>query len=317
MKIGATCSDNRPSVATIGFFDGVHRGHRYLIEQVREVAAVHGLASSVVTFPVHPRKVMQSDYRPQLLTTCEEKVALLAETGVDDCIMLDFTPEIARLTARQFMELLKEDYGIRALVIGYDHRFGHNRSEGFDDYVRYGQELGMEVLLAREYSYIKKDAAEGMGIIQEEDAVSSSVIRHLLLAGDVTLAAECLGYDYFLNGTVVGGYRVGRTIGFPTANLRVSDADKLIPADGVYAVRIFLDGKEYGGMLSIGYRPTVNNGTDRSIEVNIFHFDADIYNQPMRISFVRRTRAELKFNTIEELVAQLHQDEAEIKTILR
>lgn len=296
----------QPGVATIGFFDGVHRGHRFLIEQVRDAAARRGLASSIITFPVHPRKVMQPDFHPELLTTCEEKVALLAQTGVDYCVMLDFTPEVARLSARQFMSVLKEKYRIQALVVGHDHRFGHNRSEGFDEYVGYGKELGMEVLLARAYSINSK----------EEITVSSSVIRRLLREGNVSKAAEYLGYDYFLEGSVVGGYRVGRTIGFPTANLRVSDSDKLVPADGVYAVRVGLDGVEYGGMLSIGYRPTLNNGADRSIEVHIFHFNEDIYGQPMRLSFVRRTRSELKFDTTDELIARLHQDEAEIKAIL-
>lgn len=299
----------RPSVATIGFFDGVHRGHRYLIEQVREAAAARGLASSVITFPVHPRKVMQAGYHPELLTTCDEKVSLLAETGIDSCIMLDFTPAVARLSAREFMSILKERYQIQALVIGYDHRFGYNRSEGFEDYVRYGQELGMEVLLARAYTY-KKESADA------EVTISSSMIRHLLQEGSVAEAAEYLGYDFFLDGSVVDGYHVGRKIGFPTANLHITDSDKLIPCDGVYAVRVHLEGQEYGGMLSIGYRPTLDNGPDRSIEVHIFHFSADIYHHPMRLSFVRRTRPELKFDSMDELIEQLHRDEAEIKAIL-
>lgn len=294
----------RPSVATIGFFDGVHRGHRYLIKQVREVAAARGIASSVITFPIHPRKVMQSDYHPALLTTCDEKVALLAETGIDYCMMLDFTPELARLSAKQFMEMLKEQYQIQALVVGYDHRFGHNRSEGFEDYVRYGQELGMEVLLAHAYSY------------NEDSIVSSSIIRQFLQQGKVAEAADCLSYQFFLEGRVVGGYRVGRKIGFPTANLHVNDPDKIIPADGVYAVYVYLNGVRYGGMLSIGYRPTIGNGTDRSVEVNIFHFNSDIYNQPMRITFVRYMRPELKFDTVEELVARIHQDEVDVKAVL-
>lgn len=293
-----------PSVATIGFFDGVHRGHRYLIKQVCEVAAARGLASSVITFPVHPRKVMQADYRPELLTSCDEKVALLAETGIDYCMMLEFTPEVARLSAKQFMQILKEHYQIQVLVVGYDHRFGHNRSEGFDDYVRYGKEMGMEVLLAHAY------------LSDGNITVSSSMIRHFLQQSNVSSAAECLSYNFFLEGTVVGGYRVGRKIGFPTANLRVNDPDKIIPADGVYAVYVFLDGVRYGGMLSIGYRPTLANGTDRSIEVNIFHFNADIYNQPMRISFVRYMRPELKFDSVEELIARIRQDETEVKAVL-
>lgn len=279
----------------IGFFDGVHRGHRYLIEQVRDVADARGYATGVVTFPIHPRKVVQSDYQPELLTTCEEKVSLLAETGLDYCMMLDFTPEIAALSAREFMKLLFCQYNIRALVVGYDHRFGHNRREGFEDYVRYGQELGIEVIRARAY-------------INKETAVSSSAIRRLLQEGHVSEAASWLGYDYFLDGKVVSGYRVGRKIGFPTANLHVEDPDKLIPSDGVYAVRVTVGGQVYGGMLSIGYRPTMANGPERSIEVNIFRFNSDIYEQPIRLTFVRYLRAELKFDSIYGLIAQLHKD---------
>ncbi len=307
MKIGATSSELHPCVAAIGFFDGVHRGHRYLIEQVQEIAAERELSSAVVTFPVHPRKVLYPDFCPELLTTCEERTALLEQTSIDYCLMLDFTSELAQLSAREFMCILKQRYHIEVLVIGYDHRFGHNRCEGFDEYVRYGKELGMEVIPARA-CYLNKG--------ETQDDISSSRIRRLLHAGEILEANECLGYEYFLQGTVVGGYHVGRTIGFPTANLRVENPDKLIPADGVYAVRVSLEGKTYGGMLSIGNRPTINNGIDRSIEVNIFDFHSNIYNQPMRLSFVCRTRPELKFASVDELVAQLHKDEAEVKKIL-
>lgn len=285
----------RPCVATIGFFDGVHCGHRYLIEQVCEAAGMHGFASGVVTFPVHPRKVVQPDYHPKLLTTCEEKISLLAETSLDYCLMLDFTPGMAVLSAREFMILLRDKYNIRALVVGYDHRFGHNRSESFEEYVRHGQQLGIEVILARAY-------------INKETPISSSVIRRLLLEGKVSEASEYLGYDYFLDGTVVNGYHVGRTIGFPTANLQVDEPDKLIPPDGVYAVRVTIAGQIYGGMLGIGYRPTIANGPDRSIEVNIFNFHSDIYEQSIRLSFVSYLRPDIKFDSIDELIAQLHKD---------
>lgn len=308
MKTGATFSDNRPSVATIGFFDGVHRGHRYLIEQVRQAARERGLAATAVTFPVHPRRVMQPDFPLQLLTTRDEKLALLSDTGLDYCLMLPFTPQLASLSARDFMELLCRDHAIRTLVIGHDHRFGHNRSEGFDDYVRHGRELGMEVLPAQAYSYRQADG--------QLRTVSSSVIRKLLLQGEVEEAASGLGYDYFLEGTVVDGYHVGRTIGFPTANLHVTDADKLLPADGVYAVRVMLDGKTYKGMSSIGLRPTLDNGSQRSIETYIFDFHGNIYEQPMRLSFVRRTRGEIKFPSVAQLAEQLHRDEEEIRAIL-
>lgn len=301
----------QPSVATIGFFDGVHAGHRYLIEQVKEIAAAKGLHSALVTFPVHPRKVMNADYRPELLTTPEEKISLLAGLGVDYCLMLDFTPAISKLTAREFMSsVLKERYRVECLVIGYDHRFGHNRNEGFEDYVRYGKEIGIEVIRAQAYT----------GSIETGDSrhtpVSSSLIRKLLHEGKADVAARCLKYNYFLDGTVVGGYQVGRKIGFPTANIRVDNPDKLIPADGVYAVWVAFDGKTYMGMLNIGVRPTIDNGPNRTIEVHIFHFHSDIYNKKLRLTFVKRTRPELKFAGIDELIAQLHKDAAETEAIL-
>ena len=300
-----------PSVATIGFFDGVHAGHRYLIQQVKEIAAAKGLRSALVTFPVHPRKVMNTNYRPELLTTPEEKIRLLANIGVDYCLMLDFTPEISRLTAREFMtQLLKERYQVKYLVSGYDHRFGHNRSEGFEDYVRYGKEIGIEVIRAKAYtSNIEIENVPNV-------PVSSSLIRKLLHQGEVDLAADCLKYEYFLDGIVVGGYQVGRKIGFPTANLSVDDPDKLIPADGVYAVWVTFDKKTYMGMLNIGVRPTIDNGPNRTIEVNILHFHSDIYDKFIRLTFVKRTRPELKFSSIDELIVQLHKDAEETEAIL-
>jgi len=245
---------------------------------------------------------MNVDYRPELLTTPEEKISLLADIGVDYCLMLDFTPEISRLTAREFMtQLLKERYQVKYLVIGYDHRFGHNRSEGFEDYVRYGKEIGIEVIRAKAYT-------SNIEIGNEPK---------LLHEGEVSLAAHCLKYEYFLDGIVVGGYQVGRKIGFPTANLRVDDPDKLIPADGVYAVWVTFDGKTYMGMLNIGVRPTIDNGPNRTIEVNILHFHSDIYDKFIRLTFVKRTRPELKFSSIDELITQLHKDAEETETILK
>ncbi len=294
-----------PCVATIGFFDGVHIGHRFLIDQVKEVAAARGVRSALVTFPVHPRKVMNSEYRPELLTTQEEKTDLLAGTGVDYCFMLDFTPELSQLSAREFMtHILKERYQADCLVIGYDHRFGHNRSEGFDDYVRYGQEIGMEVILARACTY-------------NDIHISSSVVRNYLRQGEVSMASLCLGYDYYLEGTVVDGYKMGRKIGFPTANLRVDDPDKLVPSEGVYAVRVSFGGHTYTGMLGIGRRPTFNDNSDRSIEVHIFQFNSDIYDEFIRISFVQYIRPDMKFNSVDELIAQLHQDSATVQALFR
>ncbi|MBP1613388.1 MAG: riboflavin kinase [Bacteroidetes bacterium] len=293
-----------PCAATIGFFDGVHMGHRFLINQVKEVALSKGLRSALITFPEHPRKVMNSDYRPELLTTSAEKITLLEDTEVDDCIMLDFTTEIARLTARQFMKnVLKERYNVQSLVIGYDHRFGHNRSEGFEDYSLYGKSIGMEVVLAE-------------ACLLDQINVSSSVIRTYLQRGEVDMATRCLGYEYSIEGVVVGGYKVGRKIGFPTANLRIEDPDKLVPTDGVYAVRVDVEGHIYTGMLNIGYRPTLDNGLSRSIEVHILRFNSDIYDRTIRLSFVQRVRSEMRFSGLDELVTQLRKDAITVEVIL-
>ena len=284
-----------PSVATIGFFDGVHLGHRHLINQVKMAAALNGWCSSIITFPVHPRQVIQSNYQPSLLSSPEEKVELLGTTGIDNCILLPFTRELSQLTARDFMQLLYDNYKVRMLVIGYDHRFGHNRAETFEDYCRYGRELGIHIMQATAYT-------------QEQDKVSSSAIRRALLSGEISTATKYLGYNYFMQGTIVNGYQVGRKIGFPTANLQVDFSNKLIPAIGVYAVRVSVNGQNYKGMLNIGHRPTINNGTDLSIEVHILDFEGDIYNQPMRIEFVDFLRPEAKFQSVDELVLQIQKD---------
>ena len=287
----------RPSVATIGFFDGVHRGHRFLLSQIQAVAAEQGIASTVITFPVHPRCVMQPDFRAELLTTCDEKLALLDESGLDYCLLLDFTPELAALSARQFMELLIRRYNIRALFIGYDHRFGHNREETFEDYVRYGKEMGIEV--------IRNEAFQIDGI-----NISSSVIRSFLKEGEVEMAARCLGFPYTLIGKVVNGFHEGRKLGFPTANLDISHFGQLIPAPGVYAVRVRLENTVVWkrGMMNVGNRPTFN-GRQLTLETHIFNFDGDIYDQLLLVSFVKRIRGEQKFDSPEELAAQLKEDE--------
>lgn len=327
MKTGVTSSNDSPCVAAIGFFDGVHRGHRYLIGQVREAARVRGWESAVVTFPRHPRQVMQPDFAPRLLTTCDEKLELLAATGLDRCFLPDFTPELSRCSARDFMALLRGKYHVRALVIGYDHRFGHNRTEGMEDYLRYGRELDMEVLPARAYYYdiYGGGGRDGSGdnracvarSVENASAVSSSLVRRLLDAGEVDVAASALGYDYFLRGDVVDGRHVGRTIGYPTANLHIADPAKLIPADGVYAIRATVDNEGcYGGMLSIGLRPTLHNGSDRSIEAHLFDFRGDLYRHSLRVSLLCRIREERKFDSLEALAGQLRLDEAAARRLI-
>ena len=257
------------------------------------------MCPSVITFPTHPRQVLQPDFHPQLLSTPEEKLHLLEAAGIANCILLPFTAELSRLSAKEFMLLLRTEYNVRTLVIGYDHRFGHNRLESFEDYVRYGQELDIDIVQARAYT-------------QENAKVSSSAIRELLSQGEVHTASRLLGYPYPLEGTVTDGYRVGRKIGFPTANLRVDHPFKLVPAEGVYAVKVEVEGQQHLGMLNIGHRPTLNNGADRSIEVHILDFAGDIYRQNIRIEFLRFLRPETKFASIEELISQIEKDKEAI-----
>lgn len=292
-----------PCAATIGCFDGVHRGHRYLIGQVCQEAAQRGLSSVLITFPVHPRQVMQSDYRPQLLSCLQQKTDLLQQQPADYCIMLPFTRELSMLSAYEFMRLLRDRYQVKVLVIGYDHRFGHNRSEGFEDYCRYGRELGMEIVHAR-------------ALVEDELSISSSTIRNLLKQGEVERANHFLGYRYYLDGVVVGGYKVGRTLGFPTANLQPSCPDKLIPAEGVYAVYAYVKGRRYAGMLNIGHRPTVDNGNNLSIEAHILDFSDNIYNRYLRIEFMHFIRPEQKFGNLEALRVQLRNDRETVARLL-
>ena len=303
-------TNDQAAFAALGVFDGVHTGHRAVIEKVKEEAAMRNLSSADISFRTHPQQVLHPEIPFRMLTSPEERAELLRKTEIDRTIFLDFTPEMSLLSAYDFLKILSNRYCIKGLIIGYDHRFGHNRSEGFEDYVRYGKEIGIEVIRAKAYtSNIEIENVPNV-------PVSSSLIRKLLHQGEVDLAADCLKYEYFLDGIVVGGYQVGRKIGFPTANLSVDDPDKLIPADGVYAVWVTFDKKTYMGMLNIGVRPTIDNGPNRTIEVNILHFHSDIYDKFIRLTFVKRTRPELKFSSIDELIVQLHKDAEETEAIL-
>ena len=288
-------------VATVGFFDGMHRGHRFLIESLKAKAAELGLKSLVVTFAVHPRKVLQSDFQPLLLSSLHEKLEQLSSTGVDACVLLEFSPEMAQLTAQQFLKtVLFDRYQVRALLVGHDHRFGRNRAEGFDDYVRYGGQMGMKVIQAERF------------YTTEFPHISSSDVRKALQEGDVQKAANILTYPYGFGGHVVNGFRVGRKIGFPTANIKPDEPDKLIPALGVYEVLVNIDNERHRGMMNIGHRPTLENGENISLEVHIFNFNRDIYNTRVEVSFVRRIRSEKKFNSVDELIIQLEADKSNI-----
>lgn len=283
-------------VATMGFFDGVHIGHRHLIDQVKTEAKRQGLPSAVITFPVHPRIVLQQDYQPKLLCGYEEKIEQLETTGVDYCVSLPFTKELSNLSAREFMrQVLKERIHVQTFIVGYDHRFGHNREEGFEDYVKYGNELGIKVMQATEFRFADHE-------------VSSSLIRRLLAEGKITIANRLLSYNYRLSGKIVEGYQVGRTIGFPTANIQAWERFKVIPALGVYAVFVRIGNEIYKGMLYIGTRPTIHKSDEISIEVNIFEFEGDLYNRSLTVEFVDFIRPDMVFENTELLVRQIQQD---------
>ncbi|MFZ4456256.1 MAG: riboflavin biosynthesis protein RibF [Bacteroidales bacterium] len=293
---GKNLINKKPIAATIGFFDGVHLGHRYLIEQVKTVAKLRNIPSAVVTFNEHPRKVVQPDYVPELLTSTDERLKLLEESGIDICIVLDFDASLAQLSALEFLEnVLKKQLSVEALVIGYDHRFGKNRTDNYDDYVRYGNSVG-----------IKTTKAEALQIDGEN--VSSSIIRKMVLSGQIEEANHLLSHPYTLLGTVVEGQKLGRTIGFPTANIQPTDSNKIIPSNGVYVVAVTLDENRLYGMLNIGLRPTIAENLQLTIEVNLFDFDDDIYHQSVEVEFLHKLRNERKMSGLNELKAQLFSD---------
>ena len=301
-KTSAAC------VATVGMFDGVHRGHQHVIGQVVEKARKAGVSSTVITFDKVPRQVLDPSFRPQLLTTLEEKKTIIRQLGVDVLAVLPFTRETAVLSAQAFMkQVLHEQLQTKVLVTGYDNRFGHDRTEGFDDYVRYGRELGMEVL--RGDAQLMDDG---------QRPVSSSVIRQLLAEeGRVDLMPHYLTRLYQLRGTVAPGEHIGHRLGYPTANLEVGEADKLIPAAGVYAVWATIEGEQQprAAMMNIGNRPTFH-GHRQTLEVNILDFEGNLYGQVMTVSFVERLRAERRFDSPEALAVQLEADKEQVKQIL-
>lgn len=304
LRLTAVAKAATPCVATIGFFDGVHRGHRFLIRQVTETAKALGISSTIITFDRHPRQVVKTDYRPRLLSTLSEKLALLDTTQADRCVVLPFDEAMARLSAKDFMQrVLHDKLNVHTLIIGYDNRFGHDRTEGFEDYVAYGETMGMDVRRAKPF------LLDGVN-------VSSSVVRTLLSEGEVSLVAKCLGHDYTVIGNVAHGEHIGTSIGYPTANLQPNDPLKLIPAGGVYAARVRLtDGAVFKSMVNIGMRPTFN-GDHMTIEAHLLHFTGNIYGATVEIAFVSRLRAERKFHSATELSAQLRRDAEAAEEIL-
>lgn len=296
------------SVATIGVFDGVHAGHQQVINRVVSDAKFHHLASMVITFDRHPRQLFDPQFRPQLLTTQQEKEQEIERLGVDFLVVLPFTKEMAALSARDFMaQILKERLNVKMLQVGYDNRFGHDSTEGIDDYRRYGDELGIMV-----YKGIRLDF-QGYHV-----PVCSSNIRSLIAEeGEVDTANMFLGRNYELSGKVMPGEHIGHQLGFPTANLEPDDPFKVIPASGVYGVWATVGDsqKPLPAMMNIGTRPTFD-GRNRTLEVNIFDFDGDLYGQTVRISFLFRLREERKFESPEALIAQLQKDKEQVLYIL-
>ena len=283
-------------VVATGFFDGVHVGHRLVIEQLVKAAAVRGDESMVVTFWPHPRNVLQKEARSlRLLTTLQEKKDILSGLGVDHVEVMQFTREFSDMTTEDYLRMLMDRFGVKTVLIGYDNRMGSN-ADGADQVARTAESLGLEVIrtdmVTSELGY----------------AVSSTKIRERLEAGDVQAALAMLGYDYTLHGVVIAGNRLGRTIGFPTANMQVYEPLKLVPGNGVYFVKVETLGRSLFGMCNIGCRPTVASGNARTIETNIFGFDEDIYGLDMDVTFIAKIRDEIRFDSLDALRRQLEID---------
>jgi len=291
-------------VLTMGFFDGVHRGHRALTDLVIKRSNELNLPSAVLTFWPHPRLVLNKDpHKLRFLTTLNEKSKIFSQLGFDFFIIQEFTPLIAQMSAEDFIKFLVESYNVKHIIIGKDHRFGRNAEGNNDTLLKFSSK----------YSY----TFEEVDIIEEyETNISSTKIREALKNGEIKKANEMLGYPYLLTGTIETGSQIGRKIGFPTANIRPIDPLKLIPANGVYAVLLNLNGRLEKGMMNIGTKPTINNAQHLTIEVHIFNFNEDIYHQKIDVAFVERIRDEKKFPDIEHLKSQLENDKRNISEIL-
>lgn len=285
-------------VIATGFFDGVHVGHRLVIDRLTSAARDCGDESMVITFWPHPRNVLQKEAASlRFLTSLDEKKQRLAALGVDHVAVLDFTREFSRLTAGEYLRQYVIDmFGGTKVVFGYDNRIGHEGSG--EDIPAVARELGLEVIIAPKASSVT------------DIAVSSSWIRSMIEAGNVEMASRMLGYDYSLVGVVVAGERIGRGMGFPTANMQLYEPLKLVPCNGVYLVAVHTLGKDFFGMCNVGNRPTVREGNARTIETNIFDFDEDIYGLDIKVTFLKRIRPEIKFSSLAELKGQLFKDKA-------
>jgi riboflavin kinase/FMN adenylyltransferase len=282
----------KPTIVTIGTFDGVHLGHQKIVAQITKNAHALNCESLLLTFFPHPRMVLQEGTEMKQLNTLNEKIALLDNLGIDNLVIHPFDKEFSRLTAEEFVKkVLVDVFKIKKIIIGHDHRFGRNRTATIDDLINFGETYGFEV---------EQISAEEIN----EVSISSTKIRNALLEGNIELAANYLGYDYSLTGIIIEGKQLGRTIGYPTANITIEEDYKLIPNNGVYIAKSVLNGKTIFGMMNIGTRPTVD-GTKQTIEINFFDFKQDLYGQKITISLLHRMRSEQKFESIEALKNQL------------
>ncbi len=287
--------DNQ-TVATIGFFDGVHRGHQFLLQELQRHARQNALESLVVSFNNSPLSTLHPEKSVKLLTTPHEKTALFAQAAIDNCLLLDFDKNLAQLTAREFLTWLSKNYGVQKLLVGYDHRFGSDGISSASDYQTLGNELGIDIVPCPRFD--------------SKEEISSSVIRNYIAEGNVEQANCLLGYRYAIEGVVVQGQQIGRKIGFPTANLK-TNAEKLIPKNGVYAVEINHNAQIYKGLLNVGMRPTVE-GNNRTIEVHLLNFEGNLYGEHLTLHIEKRLRDEYKFASLDELKNQIEKDIAAI-----
>ncbi|WP_281231477.1 bifunctional riboflavin kinase/FAD synthetase [Flavobacterium gelatinilyticum] len=298
MKLFHSINDfhsTKKTILTLGTFDGVHIGHKKILERITQNTENGKYESLVLTFFPHPRMVLQEKSEIKLLNTISEKTKLLEATRIENLIIHPFDENFSRLTAEEFVHsILVDQFQIHKIIIGHDHRFGRNRTANIDHLIAFGTEYGFEVeqITAQEI---------------QDVSVSSTKIRNALNEGNMTLANDYLGYEYFLTGEVVKGKQLGRTIGFPTANIQINEEYKLIPKTGVYVVRALIDNQEVFGMMNIGFNPTVN-GQKQTIEVNLFDFDTDIYGKKIEVSLLQYLRDEQKFGSVDLLKTQLNQD---------
>lgn len=284
------------TIVTLGTFDGMHIGHQAILNKLKLHKQMYGYETVVLTFFPHPRMVLKTDNKISLLNTIDERIHLIDQFGIDHLVVQEFTQDFANLSAEDFVKnILVDQFNIGKIIIGYDHRFGKNRSADIHDLIKFGNKYHFDV---------EQISAEELNNV----SVSSTKIRKALNEGDVALAKTCLGYPYMITGTVVTGKQLGRTIGYPTANIKVNEDYKLIPAIGVYVVGVTLKNKEYYGMLSIGTNPTVG-GTEQTIEVNIFDFKEDIYAQEITVYFLEKIRDEEHFASLDLLITALKSDE--------